>query len=366
MDRDRVCLFKCENYNEDKIEALVGEMFDTLEPDVDFAQKTVALKVNLLMARAPQRATTTHPAVVSAVAKSVIKRGGNALICDSPGGGMMFSTALLKNVYSVCQMDEAAQNSGAQLNFDVSSTKVSHERNGKKITFPVLNVLLNADYIINLPKLKTHSFTWFSGAVKNMFGAIPGVQKASYHMTKSKRADFSAMLVDLIECIPPQISIMDAVVGMEGNGPSNGNPRYLGYMLASKNPHALDMAATYMIGYAANEIDTLNEAISRGLCSKSLDELEMIGEDVFSVVIKDYAFPDSVVKRGGKGQKSDEHDELFPDVILDKCEGCMDCKISCPALAIEMADGKARIDMAKCIKCYCCQELCPYDAIKIG
>ncbi len=369
---NKVSIVKCFTYDKaaegiDKAVGLLGGWDKFIKPGM-----RVVIKPNLVSRKKPEEAATTHPAVLRAVIEAVTSRGASALIAESPGGA--YNAAVLAGVYGGCGITAAVEGTKAKLNYDCSFTEVScHE--GKTVkSFPIIDPILDADLIISLPKLKTHAMTSFTGAVKNMFGTIPGTHKAELHFRLDDRRAFCSMLVDLYCCVnrTPVLSIMDGIVGMEGNGPTSGENRELDIILAGMNAHAVDLAACYIIDYTPDEVDTVKEAYERGLIPKSAVELEILGEDMRKLVVKDYKKPEShfnllrllslppsvnswVIKRFA----------AKPMIDYDGCIGCGECFRDCPPKAIEMVSRRPVINEDKCIKCFCCQELCPQKTIKI-
>jgi ferredoxin len=274
-------------------------------------------------------------------------------------------------------MIEAAQSSSAILNFntDIVDVFVPEAKIAKKIT--IASVVKEADAIISLPKLKTHGMCLFTGAVKNMFGIIPGTTKMEYHFRMNKIDDFSDMLIDVCKFANPVLSVMDAVIGMEGNGPSAGIPRAIGAIIAGCSPYAVDVAATDLVGIKPNRVTTIVKAEERGLCSASPENIVFLGDHFKKPYITDFKLPESA-KRGllskildvtgnsGISKWLKPKVEPKPVIRYNLCKGCGDCERCCPPKAIRMQSAKPEIDMEKCIKCYCCQELCPEKAVIIG
>ena len=182
------------------------------------AGRRVLLKPNLLMKRRPEEATTTHPLVVEAAARLLLDWGASEVtIADSPGGP--YTRPLLHSIYETCGMTAAARQSGARLNEDTGFTTLRREENRLVREFSIINPVAEADLVVSVCKLKTHSMTTLSGGVKNLFGCIPGLQKPELHLRFPEKADFGEMLVDLALTVKPALTIVDAVVGMEGDGP---------------------------------------------------------------------------------------------------------------------------------------------------
>jgi len=216
-----ISLLRCEDYEYDKVKEAIDRTFDNLGGISKYIKPgmKVLLKINLLMKKKPQEATTTHPVFVEALTRAVQEAGGIVTIADSPGG--LYTEKALKGVYSICGIEETAKRTGAILNYDTGFEEVSFPDGKITKSFMVIKPVIDADLIITVPKLKTHGMTLFTGAVKNLFGVIPGTYKAEYHFRMPDKKDFCSMLVDLCQCVKPSLAIMDAIVGMEGNGPSD-------------------------------------------------------------------------------------------------------------------------------------------------
>ncbi len=231
--------------------------------------------------------------------------------------------------------------------------------------------LLDSDFLINLPKLKTHSFTIFTGAVKNMYGIIPQGFRSSYHRQFFKNELFSQMLVDIFSCAPPQLNIMDAVVAMEGEGPSAGRPKKVNLILASRDAVALDAVASKIIGLDPLQVLTTKYADERGLGVGRLENIEITGERIQDVRIKD--FKQSAIATGLIRKKIPAflhaffQDQLIlmPEIIKKKCTACWECVDICPAGAAQKQDSAARIDDSLCIHCMCCHEVCRFHSIRL-
>ncbi len=333
----------------------------------------IALKANLVSPMKVETAATTHPTVLAQLTELLTERGASVVIGDSPGG--LFTEAFLRHVYTVTGMAEA-QAAGAALNrnFEEKTALFPEAKVAKSFAYTAW--LDDADAIINVCKLKSHGMMGMSAAAKNMFGAIPGTKKPEYHFRFPNMDDFANMIVDLDEYFKPVLSIADAVVGMEGNGPTQGTPRAMGALLASTSPHALDLVAAHVLGLRPQEIPTLTTAQKRGLIPADLAELRVSGS-VEEFVLPDFEKIDtrndltfrSAAGGGVLGQ-------LFgtvarrvlssrPTVQKNECVGCGVCAGICPAKAIAMRDKLPVIDRDKCIRCFCCQEFCPKGAMKV-
>ena len=331
----------------------------------------VLLKVNLLMKKRPEEAVTTHPSVVEAVARLVLEAGGIPIIGDSPGGP--YTVNALRAIYAKSGLREVAERTGAILNEDVGQTTIQYPEGKLVKSLTVTNCVLEADVIIPLSKLKTHGMMTYTGAVKILFGVIPGLLKAEYHLKMFKVRDFADLLVDIATWVKPALSIMDGVVGMEGDGPSAGKPRNIGALILSTDPFALDVVATDLIGLKPEKVPTIMAARVRGLTSR-LDELELKGDSRSLWKIQGFVIPKAVSTNFldmvplPSTAKTFILNRVRPRPIFEHatCVGCTDCANNCPAKAITMNENQRPIvDLEGCIRCFCCQELCPHQAVKL-
>lgn len=331
----------------------------------------VFLKVNLLMKKSPEEAVTTHPAVIEAVVRLVQEAGGIPVIGDSPGGP--YTVKALKAIYFRTGLQEVAEKTGAILNENVEQVVVPCP--GGKIvkSLTVTKSIMDADVIIPISKLKTHAMMTFTGAVKVLFGVIPGLLKAEYHFKMPNIDDFANLLIDICDWVKPSLSIMDGIVGMEGDGPSGGRPRSIGALLLSPDPYALDAAAVNLIGLKPEYVPTIRAARERGYISR-MEEIELKGDDSSIWNIKDFALPKSMgvnfldnypIPKAVR-RFAEKRIKPYPVFHHEECISCSDCVSSCPPKALTMnKNKKPQVDLQSCIRCFCCQELCPQKAVKI-
>ncbi|MDR3568875.1 MAG: DUF362 domain-containing protein [Syntrophobacteraceae bacterium] len=374
-----VYIVSCPDYDQadEKMEtllSLLGGMSRFVKPG-----EKIVLKANLLQPAAPEQAVTTHPRIVAAAARMVREAGSFAIIADSPGAGHKYTAKTLNTLYGKTGMFEAARASGAELNFDTTCKPVSFPAGKLVKRFDVINPVTAADGVLGLCKLKTHTLMSITGAVKNNFGVVPGLSKPGYHAKLHDKAQFADMLLDLAEYVSPRLSIMDAVVGMEGDGPGvSGVPRRVGLLLGSVNPLALDIVASEIVGLGREQNPLLLAAARRGLTPSRIEEVEVMGADVSEVRVPGYRLPATIEELGlGKhltGWKKPLAPYLkdwlsqSPRVGGKRCVACGICRDACPAGAITIAQGrrgKALIDDKRCIRCYCCHELCPEGAVEL-
>ncbi|UCF11914.1 MAG: DUF362 domain-containing protein [Thermoplasmatales archaeon] len=347
-----VCIQK-SNYPKINLESLLTPL-DGIKQYINQGER-ILLKVNLLNASIPEKAVVTHPAFVEAVVKAVLKEGGTPYIGDSPSG--QFTKRRLKKVYERSGLKKLERDLGVELNYDTRSQKISIH-NGKKLKkTPICKFVLDADKIIALPKIKTHSYMTMTMATKIMYGAVPGLTKAKYHSIFIKKKPFADMLLDVHSVTKPDLNIMDGIIGMQGDGPAGGIPVELGVLLASENAVALDLAICKMLNIEPVGIPTLRQAKVRHLWPRDISYPLLSPSDVR---YNSFILPSTA----GYILTGKKQPIRYP-VTTEKCTVCGLCQEICPRNAITMDIKKAQVDYSACIKCYCCHEICPEDAIKL-
>lgn len=367
----KVSLVSCKDYEYENVKNAILKNIEQIGGLSNYITKddVVLLKVNLLMKKRPEEATTTHPVYVRALSQILHDFGVKVIIGDSPGGP--FSEKLLKSMYKYTGYEEASELSGATLNYNVNSFNNKCENALYLKSLTMTDMLNDCTKVISVSKLKTHGMMTFTGAVKNMFGTIPGVKKAEYHFNMKTHDEFADCLIDICLSANPVLSFMDGIVGMEGEGPSGGNPREIGVSIASTSPYHLDKVACNIIGLDFKKVPTIRQSVKRGFITDDLTDIDIIGENVESFHIDNYEIPETkLIGYSGRIPKGFErflNKNIQPKPVFDyeKCVGCEICKDSCPAKVIKMVDKKPVVDLEDCIRCFCCQELCPKVAVSV-
>ncbi|MGD2098488.1 MAG: DUF362 domain-containing protein [Desulfobacterales bacterium] len=370
---NKVYIVACKDYTE--IEAKLTRLMELMGGMPKFVRRgeKIVLKVNLLREARPEAAVSTHPSLVAAVARTAKKIGANPIIADSPGGGYRYTAKTLDKIYRTCGMHQAAREAGVEVNWDTTSRPVSYAEGRLTKHFDIITPVYEAQAVFNLCKMKTHVFTGMTGAVKNIFGVIPGLTKPGYHAKLNDVRRFAGMLLDLAAYISPRLTIMDAVVAMEGDGPGAGEPRPVGLLLGSDNPLALDVVAGEIMNLDPAQNPIIVEAERRELSPTRIADIDIIGADLNDVRVPDFKQPQTSARRFGLDpapwyQRMIE--PMFknafavrPKVMWHRCIACGTCIEGCPVEAIGFVKERAFIDDDKCIRCYCCHEVCPEEAI---
>lgn len=365
MENYDVAVVRCKTYNVEAVKPALEEALNAVN-SLDFVMPgmKIIIKPNLVSFKKPDAAATTHPALLEALVEMLLARGADVTIGDSPGGP--HSLPLLNRVYAATGMDRL-EKLGAKLNRNMNEKTVDFPEGKVLKNFTYTEYLDEADAIIDFCKLKSHGMLGMSAAVKNLFGTIPGLKKPEVHYKFQNDAEFADMLVDLNEYFKPRLAICDAVVGMEGNGPTAGTPRQIGAIIASKSTYYADVVGAELIGMNIDGLPTLQAAYERGFAPASSKNLRVYG-DIRALTVDDFKAPPvrglSFMRKGNVlhfiSKAALEHK---PTLKKRLCVGCGECARMCPAKAIEMKNKKPHINREKCIRCFCCQEFCPRAAM---
>lgn len=365
MENYDVAVVRCKTYNVEAVKPALEEAVNAVN-GLDFVMPgmKIIIKPNLVSFKKPDAAATTHPALLEALVEMLLARGADVTIGDSPGGP--HSLPLLNRVYTATGMDRV-EKLGAKLNRNMNEKTVDFPEGKVLKNFTYTEYLDEADAIIDFCKLKSHGMLGMSAAVKNLFGTIPGLKKPEVHYKFQNDVEFADMLVDLNEYFKPRLAICDAVVGMEGNGPTAGTPRQIGAIIASKSTYYADVVGAELIGMNIDGLPTLQAAYERGFAPASSKNLRVYG-DIRALTVDDFKAPPvrglSFMRKGNVlhfiSKAALEHK---PTLKKRLCVGCGECARMCPAKAIEMKNKKPHINREKCIRCFCCQEFCPRAAM---
>ena len=368
----KISRIQADSYQQEIINEAVKRHFEEFHlKDRLCEESKVLIKPNLLMKRKPEEFTTTHPSLVEAAIIALKEMGVTRItVADSPGG--LYNVSALKGIYDSSGMTEVCARQEVVLNEDVTFRELFNENAKLVKSFPIIKPVCDADFIIDICKLKTHAMTGMSGGVKNLFGCIPGLTKPEFHWRFPEKEFFCEMLIDLCETVNPDFVLVDAVVSMEGNGPSGGTAKNTGVIFASDHVYDLDYYLSYFIGAEPEKIMTVKAAMDRGLCCTSLTELEFVGDESS---ISPFEMPESksldfmshmpkLIRKPAKAITKSFFTSK-PVVRKKDCIGCGKCAESCPAKTIRLENRKAVISYKKCIHCFCCHEMCPVKAIDL-
>lgn len=362
-----VAIERCDDYQQDKVSAAVraavaaaGGLDGVIRPG-----DRVLLKANLLAPVPPEAAVTTHPAIIKAAIALVREAGGEPFVADSPGFLFVGGENSALEVSGAKQAADELQAESFQFEHVEHPYVATSVADGEWLEqVYAARLALEADVIITLPKLKTHANTMYTGAVKNMFGAVATRTRKKAHRAGSYER-FSAAVVDIYSVLRPGFAIMDAVVGMEGSGPRHGEPKPVGLVLASADAVALDAVATAVAGFKPGEVATTRIAADRGLGTGDLAAILTAGVTI-SEAATAFRKPGSL-KRNLPAflfAAADRMTRVQPFVAESICTQCEQCRDACPVAAIAMGPYPV-IDRERCIECYCCNELCPTGAMEL-
>lgn len=358
----------CDNYND--ICDVVREHFEVHKVCESISSDAnILIKPNLVTDKESAFSVTTNPLFVSAVIKYLREKGyRNITVADCPGGALLLFSQM-EEVYRKCGYDILSES--AILNTDFEGVDIPSPEKSVTKKFNVITAVKNADYIINVPKFKTHNLTGITCGVKNLFGCIPGLQKPQFHAKFPSADDFSNMLVELSETVKPAFTIVDAVDIMEGNGPTNGKKRHLGLTFAGKNVFGLDFFIADFLNIPKDKISTVVQAERKNLIPF---DFSVYGDKDYKLT-QPILLPESIRAESSYGRVrarvntllvkiSDAVFSCYPE-MNEKCTACCKCVLTCPKKALENKDGKIIADRKKCIGCLCCDEVCPNSAVDI-
>ena len=340
-----------------EISEIIKNVFELFEVEDKVKDKKVLVKPNLLGPFPPERGVTTDPRVISAIVQELKKCRPKEIVVGDNSGSIHFDPFKIARITGILEASD-----GCYSNIAREIVEVKVESKFIEELF-ISKIVKEADYVINVPKFKTHSLTTITGAIKNMFGIIPGGKKAQLHTLNRSIYEFAELLVDIYQIRVPDLNIMDAIIGMEGIGPTNGKIRIINKVISSDNGISLDSVMAAMMRLKPDTIELLQIAKKRNLGKIDISNIIIDGE---LEVISGFKTPNNgFLQRIRK--KVVPHVFSFatvkPIVNHNKCKICKKCIEVCPVYAMNLTNKFPKADRKKCISCFCCDEHCPYGAI---
>jgi uncharacterized protein (DUF362 family) len=358
----KVSIVKCKNYEPPLVLETTRKAIDLVGGITNFIkpQSKVLVKPNLLMAIEPQSGVDTHPEVVRAAVRLLKEINCHICLGDGPSvwGNQIEN---VEEVYRRSGMEKICQDEGIEL--------VKFDKRRWRGKFPLTTWLDNCDYMVNIPKFKTHDLTLLTGAIKNLFGLVPGTYKTELHKNYFRADDFAKILVDIYQQAKPTLTVVDGIVAMEGDGPGTGGKlRNLGLLFAGSDCVALDTIMALIMGLEPFAVLTTKEAVARGLGVADIKSISILGESLEDVMGEPFALPSTTIKKNIPRPIVEIAKKLikyYPCVEQDNCIQCAACIQACPNKVISLKKNRIVINYRKCISCFCCQEACPNSAIKV-
>jgi len=340
-----------------EISEIIKDVFESFKVNEKVRDKIVLVKPNILGPFPPERGVTTDPRIISVIVQELKKYGTKKIVVGDNSGSIHFDPLKIAKITGIFDASDGCYSNIAG---EVVEVKVESEFIEKLF---ISKIVKEADYVINVPKFKTHSLTTITGALKNMFGIIPGGKKAQLHTLNRSVYKFAELLIDIYQIRIPDLNIMDAIIGMEGIGPTNGETRVINKIISSDNAVSLDSVMTAMMGLKPDTIELLQVAKGRNL-----------GEtDIFNIIIDGNLEIISKFKTPNNGILQRLRKTMVPNIFNlaavkpivnhNKCRVCKKCIEVCPVSAINLNNKFPEADRKKCISCFCCDEHCPYGAI---
>ncbi len=370
-----VSLRKCTEYTNKTLKNTIIESLEAINFDMhQFKSARVALKPNLLMLAKAKQGVTTDPEFFRAVAQIVKQYGGTPILIESP------AMQSLDRIIKKTQYKEIVASEGIIV-ADPGPKKALKYNNAKSFKhIEIQSAFFNTDIILNLPKFKTHGLTYMTGAVKNLFGAIPGLHKSKMHVKQPNKVDFSDFLLDLygamkfgFEPQKPLIHIMDAIIVQEGEGPGpGGTPKKMDAIIVGEDAIAVDYVAVKVAGLDVSKSLTVTQGFDRKYGARSQEDITVVGETISEMQLDDFTPSKETIM--SNMVRWPVTSKTFKNLFIDRpvpnqerCTQCLQCKKICSSNAINKSSkngGNPEYDYKKCIRCYCCMEICPEAAIE--
>ncbi|NLO11254.1 MAG: DUF362 domain-containing protein [Candidatus Cloacimonetes bacterium] len=360
----KVQIRKMEGYDLQQLQDAVASYLKSVRNPKLNRAKRVLIKPNLLGAYPPHKAVTTHPMVVEAIIRHFLDKGKEVWVGDSPGG-----TVAVESVWETCGYKDLARRYPIKL-VNLSTMGFREIQKGEN-TLRISEAFWRCGIIINVAKYKTHSLMAYTGALKNLYGLVPGLIKSDYHRQHPDTNSFARLLLDLWEITRKRITynFIDGIMGMDGAGPSAGNPRYFGLFFGSESVPAVDYIASKMMGFRLHDIPYMHDALHTEGILPSRIQIPTSFKDypVFDADLGVVKLRKDLLKYLPEFVRKGFHQLYYKQpVISEDCKRCGICVRSCPVKAIAwQEDGFPKIDEKECIRCMCCHELCPHHAVYI-
>ena len=342
-----------------EIYEIIKNVFEIFEVENKVKDKKVLVKPNILGPFPPERGVTTDPRVISAIVKELKKCRSKEIVVGDNSGSIHFDPFKIAKITGILDASD-----GCYSNIAREVVEVKVESKFIEELF-ISRIVKEADYVINVPKFKTHSLTTITGAIKNMFGIIPGGKKAKLHSFTRSIKEFAELLIDIYQIRVPDLNIMDAIIGMEGVGPTNGKTRIINKIISSDNGISLDSVMAAMMGLKPDTIELLQIANEKKLGEIDISNINIDGD---LEVISGFKTPNNgFLQRIRKTAVPHIFNfaAVKPIVNHKKCKICKRCIEVCPVSAMNLTDKFPEADRKKCISCFCCDEHCPYGAITL-
>jgi uncharacterized protein (DUF362 family)/NAD-dependent dihydropyrimidine dehydrogenase PreA subunit len=368
MSRSTVALVRCTTYDPDVVYRALGrgvELLGGLDRFVSPGER-ILLKPNILAAEVPENVVTTHPSVLAGCVRLLREAGAEVRFGDSPGLDNPVHGAKRSGLL------EAGVRGGAEFADFSTGSRLDNPGGTLVSSFPVAQAVRECDGIINLPKMKAHQLTRITGAVKNLFGCIPGKRKALYHVQFQDVEEFSGLLAELNLCLRPRLHVMDGIVAMDGNGPRSGDPRPMHILILSADPVAVDATFCRLVAMDPTFVPTTVVGHQRGLGRFQEDHIEIVGDPLEALVNEEF----KIIRKPVYSNASYAHYNIIKNAVLPRpvidatrCIKCGRCVEACPVpdKALRLENGRQRPPQYHydlCIRCYCCHEMCPERAIE--